>query len=108
MNTRLLADVPALMAAAQALGIESSPPGKNRAIGNSTAEAMMVNTMSWLVFLVVLSSPKSPTLPYFTESTLRVTNMMLDNMAVRNPNIVKESSPDEARATPKKTGANER
>mmetsp|Transcript_2217 Transcript_2217/g.4962 ORF Transcript_2217/g.4962 Transcript_2217/m.4962 type:complete len:203 (-) Transcript_2217:478-1086(-) len=95
------------MAAAHAAGAEMMPPGRRSARGRSTSVATHVRTASWFVFRVTVSSPISPTLPNFVASTLRVTKNRFEAMAVKKPNMVKDSSLDDARATPRKTGARE-
>mmetsp|Transcript_98697 Transcript_98697/g.318274 ORF Transcript_98697/g.318274 Transcript_98697/m.318274 type:complete len:291 (-) Transcript_98697:253-1125(-) len=96
--------MPFAMAACQAAGAESSPPGRSRASGNTIAVATMVSTASWLVLRSIISVPMSPVLPNLVASTLRVTKAKFEAMAVAKPNIVKESSEEEARATPANTG----
>merc|ERR1719335_152582 len=59
------AGMPLLSATLHAAGNDRSPPGSRGATGSNTAEATNVSTASWLVFLVVASSPMSPVLPNF-------------------------------------------
>mmetsp|Transcript_41358 Transcript_41358/g.114963 ORF Transcript_41358/g.114963 Transcript_41358/m.114963 type:complete len:404 (+) Transcript_41358:496-1707(+) len=107
MYSKAPESIPFLIAPLHADGTERMPPGRINATGNRTAVATAVSTASWLVLRVVVSEPISPTLPNFVARTLRVTKAKFEAMAVRKPNMVKESSEEEARATPRKTGARE-
>mmetsp|Transcript_88358 Transcript_88358/g.248909 ORF Transcript_88358/g.248909 Transcript_88358/m.248909 type:complete len:277 (-) Transcript_88358:499-1329(-) len=104
MYSRVPAVTPLFNAEFHAAGAYKRPPRTNKEKGRSTAAATKVRTANWFVFRVVVSSPMSPTLPNFVASTFRATKKKFEAMAVAKPKAVKESSEEEARATPAKTG----